>query len=62
MGHSADYQSELYIRELEQMAQAMADKGAKLKDEGHDALARTVLDKAERMQRAIAALRSQMDK
>lgn len=60
MGHSADYQTELQIRELEQVAQILAEQGLKLKDAGYEGLANAALDQAEQLQRVLVELRCQM--
>jgi hypothetical protein len=60
MGHSADYQTELYIRELEQVAKTLAEQGFKLKDAGCDGLANAAFDQADQLKRVIVALRRQM--
>jgi hypothetical protein len=62
MGHSADYQTELQIRELEQVAQIMAEQGLKLKEAGYEGLANAAFDQAEQLKRVLVALRLQMSK
>ena len=57
MGHSADYQTEQYIKRLERAAQSLADEGTKLKEDGHAAFALSVFDQVNQLKRAIAELR-----
>lgn len=62
MGHSANYQTELYIKDLEQAAQILADQGVKLKKNGYESLANASFEQAEKLELVIAELRRQMDK
>jgi hypothetical protein len=62
MGHSADYQTELKIRELEQVAQILAEQGVKLKEAGYEGLANAAFDQAEQLRRMLITLRQQMSK
>lgn len=62
MGHSADYQTELQIRELEQVAQILAEQGLKLKEAGYEGLANAAFDQSEQLKRVLVALRRQMSK
>lgn len=62
MGHSADYQTELQIRELEQVAQILSEQGLKLKEAGYEGLANAASDQAEQLKRVLVALRRQMSK
>lgn len=62
MGHSADYQTELQIRELEQVAQILAEQGLKLKEEGYEGLANAAFDQSEQLKRVLVALRRQISK
>ena len=59
MGHSANYQMELYITNLEQLAQHLVDQGNRLKEQGLDTLALSVLDQVQQLQLAIANLRQE---
>lgn len=62
MGHSANYQTELYIKDLEQAAQILADQGMKLRKNGYESLANASFEQAEALEHVIVALRRQMDK
>ena len=62
MGHSAEYQTELRIRELEQVAQILAEQGQKLKEAGYEGLANAAFDQAEQLKRVLVALRHQITK
>lgn len=57
MGHSAEYQTELYIRQLDQMSQTLFDESEKFRKDGLDELADATLDKSEQLRHAIAHLR-----
>lgn len=62
MGHSADYQTELYVKQLEQMAQTLCDQGEKFRKGGLEALAASTFERAEQLRRAIAHLRKVLEK
>jgi hypothetical protein len=62
MGHSADYQTELHIRELEQVAHILMEEGLKLKEAGYEGLANAAFDQAEQLKRALITLRLQISK
>ncbi|MCF5723908.1 hypothetical protein [Pseudomonas syringae] len=62
MGHSADYQTELYIKQLEQIAQSLFDQSKKFSEEGLDELAGSTFDQASQLMRAVAQLRKIMEK
>jgi methionine synthase I (cobalamin-dependent) len=62
MGHSAEYQTELYIQQLEQMAQTLCDQGEKFREGGLEALTVSTFEQAEQLRRAIAHLRKVLEK
>lgn len=62
MGHSADYQTELHIKELEQLAQTLFDQGEKFREDGLEELAVSTFEQAEQLRRAIGHLRQIMEK
>ncbi|RTY78496.1 hypothetical protein [Pseudomonas veronii] len=57
VGHSAEYQTEQYIKRLEQAVQNLTEEGTKLKENGQDAFALSVFDQVDQLKRAIAELR-----
>lgn len=61
MGHSADYETELYIKQLEQMAQTLFDQSNKFREGGLVELANTTFDQASQLVRAIGQLRKIME-
>jgi len=62
VGHSADYQTELYIKQLEQIAQTLFDQSKKFNEGGLEELAGSTLEQAEQLRRAIGHLRKIMEK
>lgn len=62
MGHSAGYQTELYIQQLEQMAQNLFDQSKKFREGGLEELADSTFDQASQLMRAIDQLRKIMEK
>ncbi|XUK66309.1 Phosphate transport system regulatory protein PhoU [Pseudomonas yamanorum] len=62
MGHSADYQIELHIKQLEQIMQTLFDRGVDLKDAGYDDLAYAAFDQSAQLKRVIAVLRKTTEK
>ncbi|AQT92643.1 MULTISPECIES: hypothetical protein [Pseudomonas fluorescens group] len=62
MGHSAEYLTELYINQLEQMAQTLFDQGVGFKDGGHDELAKSAFEQPAQLKRVIVDLRKIMGK
>ncbi len=60
MGHSANFQVELYARKLEQAAEGLTREGTVLKDNGLDSLGEAVLSQAEKLKLAVAELRGLM--
>ncbi|MGN7441742.1 hypothetical protein [Pseudomonas lactis] len=62
MGHSADYQTELYVKQLEQVAQTLCDQGGKFREGGLEALAVSTFEQAEKLRRTIAHLREALEK
>ncbi|MBM9486961.1 hypothetical protein JBE38_13600 [Pseudomonas sp. ICBG1301] len=62
MGHSAEYQTELYIKQLEQVAQTLFDQGMGFKNGGHDELARSAFEQSAQLNRVIVDLRKIMEK
>ena len=60
MGHSANFQVELYARKLEQAAEGLIREGAVLKNNGLDSLGEAVLFQAEKLKLAVAELRGLM--
>ena len=60
MGHSANFQVELYARKLEQAAEGLTREGTVLKDNGLDSLGEAVLFQAEKLKLAVAELRGLM--
>lgn len=61
MGHSADYQTELYIKQLEQIAQTLFDQSKKFSEGGLEELADSTFDQASQLTRAIGQLRQVME-
>lgn len=61
MGHSADYQTELHIKELEKVVQTLLDQGKKFREGGLGELADTAFDQARQLKRVIADLRKMME-
>ncbi|RON86785.1 hypothetical protein [Pseudomonas fluorescens] len=61
MGHSPEYQTELYIKQLEQMVKTLLDQAEKFREGGLDELADATLDKSEQLKRAIVQLRKVME-
>ena len=59
MGHSANYQMELYVTNLEKLAQKLNDQAIKLRESGHDTLAILVKNQAQQLQLAITDLRKE---
>lgn len=59
MGHSANYQMELYVTNLEKLAQKLIDQAIKLRESGHDTLALLVINQVQQLQLAIADLRKE---
>lgn len=57
MGHSADYQTELYIKQLEQAAQTLSDQGKKFNEGGLKELADATYDQVEQLNHAIVELK-----
>ncbi len=57
MGHSADFQVELYARKLEQAAESLILKGRVLKENGLESLGEAILLQAEKLKIAVAELR-----
>lgn len=57
MAHSADYQTELYIKRLERATLSLVDEGNKLKEHGHDSFALSVFNQADQLKHAISELR-----
>lgn len=62
MGHSADFQVELYARKLEQAAERLIREGRVLKENGLDSLGEAILIQAENLKMAVAELRNLMSK
>ncbi|NWC72555.1 hypothetical protein HX823_00525 [Pseudomonas sp. P7759] len=62
MGHSADYQIDLYVKQLEQVAQTLCDQADKFREGGLEALAVSTFEQAEQLRRAIAHLREALEK
>lgn len=60
MAHSAVYQTEKCIQNLEQLAQELEDQGRKIRDNGYSALAMSVLDQAQQLRLAIVTLRNEI--
>ncbi|SEB36484.1 hypothetical protein FIV41_08995 [Pseudomonas marginalis] len=60
MGHSANFQVELYARKLEQAAEGLTREGTVLKDNGLDSLGEAVLSQAKKLKLAVAELRGLM--
>ena len=60
MGHSANFQVELYARKLEQAAEGLTREGTVLKDNGLNSLGEAVLLQAEKLKLAVAELRGLM--
>jgi hypothetical protein len=60
MGHSANFQVELYARKLEQAAEGLIREGTVLKDNGLDSLGEAILFQAEKLTLAVAELRGLM--
>ncbi|ARB29663.1 hypothetical protein ATI14_1790 [Pseudomonas tolaasii NCPPB 2192] len=61
MGHSAEYQTELYIKQLEQMAQNLFDQSKKFRDGGLEDMADSTFEQASQLLRAIGQLRKIME-
>ncbi|WLH49778.1 hypothetical protein [Pseudomonas tolaasii] len=61
MGHSADYQTELYIKQLEQMAQNLFDQSKKFREGGLEEMADSTFEQASQLLRAIGQLRKIME-
>lgn len=61
MGHSADYQTELHIKQLEQIAQTLLDQGVSLRAAGHDKLGDSAFEQASQLTRVIVELRKMME-
>lgn len=57
MGHSANYQMELYVKDLERIARKLEGQGAVLRQNGSSALALSVFDQAQQLRIAIEALK-----
>lgn len=62
MGHSPNYQTDLQIRELELVAQILAEQGLKLKDAGYEALANAAFDQAEHLEHVFGEFSRQMSR
>ncbi|VVM75082.1 hypothetical protein PS664_01991 [Pseudomonas fluorescens] len=60
MGHSANYQMELYVKDLERLARKLEGQGAVLRQNGCSALALSVFDQAQQLRIAIEALKQMM--
>ncbi|WP_395609579.1 hypothetical protein [Pseudomonas sp. B22129] len=61
MGHSAEYQTELYIKQLERMAQNLFDQSKKFREGGLEELSGSTLEQASQLTRAIGHLRKIME-
>lgn len=61
MGHSAEYQTELYVKQLEQMVQTLIDQGEKFKEGGLEELADSTFEQADKLKRAVGHLRKIME-
>lgn len=61
MGHSADYQTDLQITQLERIARLLSAQGEKLSGAGFTDLAGTAFEQAELLTRAIVDLKSLME-
>ncbi|NWB94843.1 hypothetical protein HX882_02935 [Pseudomonas gingeri] len=61
MAHSADYQFNLYIKELELVAQTLTDQASRLKESGHDTLAEAASKQADQLIEVIAELQHLME-
>lgn len=57
MGHSAEYQTELYIKQLEQMAQTLSEQSEKFRDGELKELADSTFEQAEHLRRIVGHLR-----
>ncbi|MFW9086981.1 hypothetical protein ACOI7N_20810 [Pseudomonas sp. P2758] len=62
MGHSAAYQTELHIRQLEQVSQSLFEQGVDFRDAGYDELADAAFSQASQLKRVIVELKKMMEK
>ncbi|WP_431037081.1 hypothetical protein [Pseudomonas yamanorum] len=60
MGHSTDYQTELYSQQLERLVQILSDQGENLRGVGLNELASSAFEQAERLKRANIHLKNMM--
>jgi hypothetical protein len=61
MGHSAEYQTELYIKQLEEMAQTLFDQGERFRVGNLEELAVSTFEQAEQLRSAAGQLRKVME-
>lgn len=61
MGHFANYQTERYIKRLEQIFQGLVQQGATLEASGLNGLAKAVFDQVDQLSEAITDLRKALE-